>query len=94
MSVAAASAAPAEGAGRELVDPHELAFPESVALAVVLQVLRDLQGGSMHHRHDARCCVRSGALNAWIEQLALPDDAARRVAALLEAMACAALQRG
>jgi hypothetical protein len=94
MSVAAAPAAPAECAGHELVDPHDLAFPESVALAIILQTLHDLQGSSTRTRQDACCCVRSGALNAWIEQLDLPADAAGRVAALLEAMACAALQRG
>jgi hypothetical protein len=86
--------APAECAGHELVDPHELAFPESVALAVIVQTLRDLQGGSALQRQDARCCVSSGALDVWIERLDLPADAARRVTALLEAMACAALQRG
>ena len=94
MSVAPAPAAPAECGGHELVDPHDLAFPESVALAVILQTVHDLQGSSIRPRQDARCCVRSGALDVWIEQLDLPADAARRVAALLEAMACAALQRG
>jgi hypothetical protein len=94
MSVAAAPAAPAECGGHELVDPHHLAFPESVALAVIVQTLRDLQGSSAPQRQDAGCCVRSGALDGWIEQLDLPEDAARRVAALLEAMARAALQRG
>jgi hypothetical protein len=92
--VAAASAAPAECAGRELVDPHELGFPEGLALAIILQALHDLQGSSTRPRQDACCCVISGALDVWIERLDLPADAARRVAALLEAMACAALQRG
>jgi hypothetical protein len=87
-------AAPAECGGRELVDPHELRFPEGLALAIILQTLHDLQGSSTRTRQDACCCVRSGALDVWIERLDLPADAARRVAALLEAMACAALQRG
>ena len=90
MPVAAAP----RGAGRELVDPHELGFPEGLALAIILQTLHDLQGSSTRPRQDACRCVRSGALDVWIEQLDLPEDAARRVAALLEAMACAALQRG
>jgi hypothetical protein len=94
MSVAAAPAAPAECGGHQLVDPHELGFPEGLALAIILQTLHDLQGSSTRPRQDACCCVRSGALDVWIEQLDLPADAARRVAALLEAMACAALQRG
>jgi hypothetical protein len=94
MSVAPTHVAPAECAGHELVDPHELAFPESIALAVLLQALRDLQGGSVHQRHDAWLAVTSDTMDVWIDLLNLPDAAAARVAALLKSMACAALQRG
>ena len=69
-------------------DVHAMPFPQSVAAAVILRCIDDLQGrGGAKQCADARAAVAQGALDCWVELLGLSERAAQRVGRLLDDLA-------